>query len=205
MSFGIGQPVTRTEDPRFLTGRGTFVDDITLAGQAHAVVVYSTVAHADIKAIDTARAEASPGVVAVLTGAEAEADAIGGFPPLFMPEDMGGPKGYRTIRPVIARHRVRHVGERVALVVAETEAQARDGAELVQLDYGSLPAVVSAADCGKRCERRDAIGVDLDYHPARATGAAGCAGAAMHERSNDVAQPRQARRHCGRVGLGKDV
>ena len=89
MSFGMGQPVTRTEDPRFLTGRARFVDDITLTGQAHMVVVYATVAHANIKSIDTAGALSAPGVLAVLTGAEAEADEIGGFPPLFMPEDMG--------------------------------------------------------------------------------------------------------------------
>ena len=146
MSFGIGQPVPRTEDPRFLTGSGVFVDDITLPNMAHACVVYSPVAHAKIRTIDKTAAEASPGVLAVLTGADAEADGLGDIPPLFMPEDMGGPKGYRANRPVIARDRVRHVGERLAVVVAETREQARDAAELVRLDLDELPAVVSTAD-----------------------------------------------------------
>ena len=128
MSFGIGQPVPRTEDPRFLTGRGTYVDDMTLPLMAHAAVVYATVAHADIKSIDTSEAEAAPGVIAVLTGREAEEDGLGGIPPAFMPEDMGGPKGFRTMRHVMIRKRVRHVGERVAMVIAETPEQAADAA-----------------------------------------------------------------------------
>ncbi len=146
MSFGIGQPVPRTEDPRFLTGRGTYVDDITLPHMSHAAVVYSTVAHADIRSIDTTAAEAAPGVIAVLTGREAEEDGLGGIPPAFMPEDMGGPKGFRTVRHVMIRKRVRHVGERVAMVIAETEAQAAEAAALIEVEYDILPAVVRAAD-----------------------------------------------------------
>jgi carbon-monoxide dehydrogenase large subunit len=146
MSFGIGQPVPRTEDPRFLTGRGTFADDITLPGMAHAAIVYATVAHADIKSVETAEAATAPGVIAVLTGKDAKADGLGGIRPAAMPEDMGGPKGYRTLRPVIAADRVRHVGERVAVVVAETAAQARDAAALVNVAYAARPHVVRAAD-----------------------------------------------------------
>ena len=144
--FGIGQPVRRTEDPRFLTGRGTFVDDINLRGQTYGAIVYSTAPHADIKSIDTSAAEAAPGVVAVLTGDDVAADGLGGLGPTLMPEDIGGPPGHRTARPVLAKDRVRHLGERVALVIAETLEQAQDGAELVTVDYAELAAVVTAAD-----------------------------------------------------------
>lgn len=149
MNFGIGQPVTRTEDPRFLTGRGSYVDNLNLPHQVYAAVVFSTVAHADIASIDTAAAEAAPGVIAVLTGREAEEDNLGGIPPAFMPEDMGGPPGFRTTRDIMVRKRVRHVGERVAMVVAETEAQAIEAAELIAIDYDTLPAVVQAAEAVK--------------------------------------------------------
>ena len=140
MSFGIGQPVPRTEDPRLLTGRGSFVDNLNLPNQCHAAVVFSTVAYANIRSIDTASAEAAPGVVAVLTGKQAEEDSLGDLPALFMPEDIGGPPGYRTMKPVMVRDRVRHVGERVALVIAETAAQAEEAAELVTIDYEKFPA-----------------------------------------------------------------
>ena len=146
MSFGIGQPVLRTEDPRFLTGRGNFVDDITVPHMAHMAVVYATVAHADIKSIATGEAEKAPGVLAVLTGQQAVADGLGGIPPAFMPEDMGGPPGFRTECPVLAADRVRHVGERVAIVVAETPELAAEAAERVVVDYDELPVVVRAAD-----------------------------------------------------------
>jgi len=147
--FGIGQPVRRSEDKRFLTGRGTYVDDINLPRQTHAVVVYSPHAHADIKSIDTSAAKSAPGVLLVLTGEDAQADGLGGYGQALMPEDVGGPPGFRTTRPVLATGRVRHVGERVALVVAETEEQARDAAELIEIDYAPLPATVLAEDAVK--------------------------------------------------------
>ena len=146
MRFGIGQPVTRKEDARFLTGRGRYVADLDFARQAHAVFIYSPHAHARIRAIEKATAEQSPGVFAVLTGEDWRADGLGTLDPEVMAEDMGGPKGYRTKRPPLAIDRVRHVGERVAVVIAETEAQARDAAELVSVDYDVLPAVVHAED-----------------------------------------------------------
>ncbi|MFZ3311846.1 MAG: xanthine dehydrogenase family protein molybdopterin-binding subunit, partial [Xanthobacteraceae bacterium] len=90
--FGIGQPVTRFEDPRFITGRGRYVDDIDLPLMSYGVTVMSPHAHARIKSIDTAKAKAAPGVLAVLTGADVTADSLGAFSPV-MPEDMGGPKG----------------------------------------------------------------------------------------------------------------
>jgi len=146
--FGIGQPVPRLEDPRFITGRGRYVDDINLPLQCHGVLVMSPHAHARIKRIDTAKAKAAPGVLAVLTGEDVAADKLGSLVPI-MPEDMGGPKGYRTLRPILSRGRVRAVGDRVAFVVAETLVQARDAAELVEVDYEPLPAVTSVEDAVK--------------------------------------------------------
>jgi carbon-monoxide dehydrogenase large subunit len=146
MRFGIGQPVTRVEDPRFLTGRGSFVADIERPRQTHAAFLFSPYAHARIRAIDAAAAVVMPGVLAVLTGADWARDGLGALEPEMMPEDMGGPKGFRTKRPPLAQDRVRYVGERVAVAVAESEAQARDAAERIAIDYEELPAVVDMAD-----------------------------------------------------------
>lgn len=140
--FGIGQAVRRVEDQRFLTGTGSFVSDISLPRQCYGAAVLSPHAHANIKSVDISDAVAAPGVVCVLTGADAKTDNVGGIPPHFMPEAWGGPKGFATIRPILLADRVRCAGDRVAFVVAETEAQARDAAELVRVDYEPLPAVV---------------------------------------------------------------
>jgi len=144
--FGIGQPVRRVEDERFLTGRGRYVDDLVLPRQAYGAVVYAPHAHALIKRVATGRTRAAPGVLTVLTGADAQADRVGGVPPLFMPEDRGGPKGLRTRRPVLVADRIRCVGERVAFVVAETPEQARDAAELIEFEFETLPATVLVED-----------------------------------------------------------
>jgi carbon-monoxide dehydrogenase large subunit len=146
MRFGIGQPVTRKEDARFLTGRARYVGDIDLARQAHAVFIFSSHAHARIRAMDKAAAEQIPGVFAVLSGEDWAGDGLGTLDPEVMAEDMGGPKGYRTQRPPLAIDRVRYVGERVAVVIAESELLARDAAELVSVDYEVLPAVVRSED-----------------------------------------------------------
>ncbi|MGD0025039.1 MAG: xanthine dehydrogenase family protein molybdopterin-binding subunit [Xanthobacteraceae bacterium] len=146
--FGIGQPVPRVEDPRFITGRGRYVDDIELPHQCYGVVVMSPHAHARIKRVDTAKAQAAAGVLAVLTGADVAADKLGGLVPM-MPEDMGGPKGLRTPRAILAVDKVRAVGDRVAFVVAETLAQARNAAELIEIEYQPLPAVVTVEDAVK--------------------------------------------------------
>ncbi len=146
--FGIGQPVPRVEDPRFITGRGRYVDDIELPRQCHGVLVMSPHAHAHIKRIDSERAKAAPGVLAVLTGADVLADKLGGLAPP-MPEDMGGPKGFRTLRAILVTDKVRAVGDRVAFVVAESLAQARDAAELLDIEYETLPAVTDVEDAVK--------------------------------------------------------
>jgi aerobic carbon-monoxide dehydrogenase large subunit len=149
MRFGIGQPVTRKEDVRFLTGRGRYVADIDFVRQAYAVLVFSPHAHAVIRAVDKAAAEQMPGVYAVLTGEDWATDGLGTLDPEVMAEDMGGPEGYRTKHPPLAQGKVRYVGERVAVVVAATEAQARDAAELVSVDYEVLPPSVQAEDAAR--------------------------------------------------------
>jgi aerobic carbon-monoxide dehydrogenase large subunit len=142
----FGQALPRVEDRKLLTGRGWYVDDIDLPSVAHGVLVYSNHAHARIKSIDATQAQCAPGVLAVLTGKDIAAQKLGGLPPLFMPEDTGGPKGFRTMRPLLADRIVRHVGDRVAFCVAETFTQARDAAELIKIDYEVLPSVISLAD-----------------------------------------------------------
>src|SRR6201991_5296705 len=99
--FGIGQAVTRVEDQRFLTGQGRYVDDIVLPAMAHGVNVLSPHAHAKIKRIDTAKAKAAPGVLLVLTGADANADKLGAYTAAMMPEDIGGPKGHRIHQQIL--------------------------------------------------------------------------------------------------------
>jgi aerobic carbon-monoxide dehydrogenase large subunit len=152
--FGIGQAARRVEDRRFSTGAGQYVGDLVLPRQCYGVAVLSPHAHAAIKRIDVTAAKAAPGVLAVLSGAEAATDKIGGIPPFFMPDSWGGPEGFPTARPVLLADRVRCVGDGVAFVVAETEAQARDAAELVAVDYEPLPAVVDLEQAAGRKRRK---------------------------------------------------
>jgi len=146
--FGLGQPVLRNEDPRFLTGRGQYVDDINAEGQAFGFVLRSPMAHAVIERIDTEAAEAAPGVLAVYTVSDLDADGLGGLPCMISFEGKDGKENVKPERPALARDKVRYVGEPVAFVVAETAEQARDAAELIEVDYDDLPAVVDtdAAD-----------------------------------------------------------
>src|SRR6476619_3068353 len=147
--FGIGQAVRRVEDARFLIGAGRYVDDIVLPGMAHGAVLHSPHAHARIKKIDVSKAKAAPGVLLVLTGADAAADHLGAFTAALMPEDVGAPKGHRIFQQVLQAEKARFVGDRIAFVVAETQALARDAAELVEIDYEPLPAVALIADAAK--------------------------------------------------------
>jgi carbon-monoxide dehydrogenase large subunit len=147
--YGIGQPVRRVEDQRFLTGRARYVDDIQLPHMLHGAVVMSPHAHARIRSINTKPALETPGVHLVLTGADAQREKLGGIPPLFMPEDMGGPKGYRTFRPLLEPAKARYVGDRIAFAVADTPELARIAAERVEVDYEPLPAVVNVQEAAK--------------------------------------------------------
>jgi len=138
--FGIGQPVRRVEDRRFITGRGQYLDDIVRPRQTHSVMLRSPHAHARIRAIDTGAASALPGVLAVLTGADLAADGIGTIPCL-----SGVAGAFLPPRPALVQGRVRHVGDTVALVVAETVAAARDAAERIAVNYEPLPATTETA------------------------------------------------------------
>jgi aerobic carbon-monoxide dehydrogenase large subunit len=150
MKFGIGQPVPRTEDPRFLKGVGRYVGDMLPANLAHGVVLRSPHAHARIKSVDTTQAKRAPGVLAVLSGADARADKLGVLPCTAPPIAFGGPpKAFMALHPILAQDRVRFVGDPVAFVVAETLNQARDAAELIQVDYEVLPAMASTGDAHK--------------------------------------------------------
>jgi carbon-monoxide dehydrogenase large subunit len=136
MKFGIGQPVTRMEDRRFLTGRGRYVDDIALPGQAWGFVLRSPHAAARILKIDTSAAKASPGVLLVLTSEDLDAAGIGPMTCGVVPMAFGGrPASHWPAQPALAAGHVRHVGEPVAFVVAETRAQAEDAAETIEVEY----------------------------------------------------------------------
>jgi len=146
MKFGIGQPVTRLEDTRLVQGRGRFQDDQHLHGELYTVFVRSPYAHARIKSVDTAAATAAPGVVAVYTGADYAADGLG-MPKANMPrKKMDGTPMFAPQRPAMMVDRVRYVGDTVAMVIAETLAQAKDAADLVDVDYEELPSVTSTAE-----------------------------------------------------------
>src|SRR6516164_3079414 len=143
--FGIGQPVRRVEDRRFITGRGAYLDDLSQPRQVWAYLLRSPHAHAGIRGIDTAAALSAPGVLAVYTGEDLARDGIGSIPCLSALTSRDGSPCVMPLHPAIARDRVRHVGDTVALVVAESLAAARDAAELVAVDYEPLPAAVDTA------------------------------------------------------------
>jgi carbon-monoxide dehydrogenase large subunit len=145
MSEGIGARVLRTEDRRFLTGRGEFVGDLAVPGALHCAIVRSPHAHARIRAIDTRAAATAPGVAAVLTGADMAADGIGPMRSLWVIRSHDGAPMAEPPRWALARDAVRHVGEPVAVVLAEDRAAAFDAAEQVVVDFEALAAVTSAA------------------------------------------------------------
>jgi aerobic carbon-monoxide dehydrogenase large subunit len=139
--YAIGQPVSRDEDPRLLRGEGRYIDDISLPGQAYGVFLRSPVGHGEIKSLDISDAAKSPGVIGVVTAKDLEA---AGIQPIAFASPLKNAKGEAPIAPArhaLARDRVRHVGDAVALVVAETRLQALDAAEKIVLDIEALPAV----------------------------------------------------------------
>ncbi len=147
--YGIGQPVLRFEDPRLLRGQGRYVNDFNLPGQAYAVFVRSPHAHAKIKSINVEAAKAAPGVLAAYTGHDVKADGLG-MPKANMPRKRpDGKPMYAPQRPPLVTDRVRYVGDPMVMVIAETLAQAKDAAELVEIDYEPLPSVTTTEDTVK--------------------------------------------------------
>ena len=142
---GIGAAVRRKEDRRFITGTGHYTDDINRPGQSYAYFVRSPHAHATIKSIDAKAAAQMPGVLAVLTGPDLAADKIGNLICGWMIHSKDGSPMKMAAHPALANGKACHVGDPVAVVVAETLAQARDAAEKVKVDYAVLPAVADPA------------------------------------------------------------
>jgi aerobic carbon-monoxide dehydrogenase large subunit len=182
----IGQPLRRKEDQRLLTGKGRFTDDFSLDGQAYAAMVRSPHPHARIKRIDAARAKAMPGVLGVFTGADVRADGLGPLPHSATPStrfDMKlGPPAGRSLfigpNVLMPADRTRHVGEGVAMVVAQTRAQAMDAAEAVEVEYEELPFVLHSGDAMKPGapavwdEAADNVLIDTQFGDKTATDAA---------------------------------
>ena len=140
----FGKAIKRREDPRFITGRGTYVDDVKLPGMTYAAFVRSPHAHARIKAIEAGRARKVPGVIAVYTSQEIK---VGGLPCGWMLPGIKVPT-----RPVLAQGKARYVGEPVAIVIGETPYAAKDGAEAVSVTYEALQGVSD----GKKAHQKGA-------------------------------------------------
>lgn len=141
--FGGGHRAIRSEDAPLLTGRGRFTDDLDVAGQAHAAFVRASVAHAEIRKVDTAAAMKMPGVIAAITGRDLVAEGIGDIPPVSSFNGRDGKPMFQATMPVLAVQRVRYIGEAVAVVIAETADQARDAAEAVEVELKPLIAAPS--------------------------------------------------------------
>ena len=139
---GIGASLKRVEDHRFLTGNGHYTDDINRPGQSHAWILRSPHAHARIRGIDTSKAAAAEGVIAILTGADMAADGVGGLPCGWQIHNKDGSPMAEPAHPPLAVDKVRHVGDQVAIVIAETRDAARDASELIAVDYEVLDAAV---------------------------------------------------------------
>jgi carbon-monoxide dehydrogenase large subunit len=140
---GIGAAVLRKEDRRFLTGAGQYTDDVVRPHQTHMVIVRSPHAHARVVAVRADGARGAPGVLAVLTGADLAAEKIGNIPTGWLIHSKDGAPMVEPPHPALAQERVRHVGDPVAVVVAETRDQAREAAALLEVDYEELPAVAA--------------------------------------------------------------
>ena len=154
---GIGAAVKRKEDARFITGAGRYTDDVNVAGQTWAVFARSPHARAHIRGIDIAPAKEVPGVVAVFTGADLQADGIGDLPCGWLVKSKDGSDMRQPPHPPLAVERVNYVGEPYAVVIGETLAAARDGAEAVAVDFDELPAVVDLATAASAPQIHDAV------------------------------------------------
>ncbi len=139
--FSLGQSISRVEDLTLVRGAGRYADDVRLANEAHAFVVRSPHAHATIRRIDVAAARKAPGVLLVLTGEDVKADGLGDIPCMIPVTNTDGSQRGETPRPLLALDRVRHGGDPVALIVAESLARAKDAADLIEIDYEPLAAV----------------------------------------------------------------
>ncbi|HTQ15016.1 MAG TPA: xanthine dehydrogenase family protein molybdopterin-binding subunit [Rhizomicrobium sp.] len=192
MKFGIGQSVRRTEDLRLVTGQGRYTDDLHFDHEAHAAFARSPHAHARINAIDTTMAKSAPGVIAVYTNADFEAAGARPLPahaPL-KSRDGSGPKG--TPKLLLAKDQVTFAGEAVAMVVAETLAQARDAAELIEVDYDPIDAIgtLDRAAGGPQIWKEVPGNICFDWADGKEADCAAAFAKAAHAASVDVIQNR---------------
>jgi len=215
LKFGIGQPVSRKEDPVLLRGEGRYSDDLAIDGMAHAVMVRSPYAHGVIRGIDATEARAMPGVLAIHTGADLEAAGLGPMNSLVTQKSRDGSAPKVPRQPVMTTDKVRYVGDPVAIVVAETAKAARDAAEAVVLDIDPLPAVTEARDAvagGATAVHEiapDNVVVDFHYGDAEAVAAAFAAAAHVTRlgirNSRIVVSPMEPRSAIGAFEEGRYV
>ena len=158
--FAVGQAVSRVEDEPLLRGKGRYTDDVSVPGMAYAFLLRSPHAHARIVSLDASAAKAAPGVLAVLTGEDVTADALSDMPCMVPIDNIDGSSRADTPHPILAKEFVRHVGDPVALVVAQSLDQARDAAELIELEYEPRAAVTDAFEA-----TRDAAALAWDHVP----------------------------------------
>jgi carbon-monoxide dehydrogenase large subunit len=192
--FGVGQPVPRTEDPKLLRGEGRYTDDISLPGQAHAMILRSPHAHGMLRGIDKGAARDLPGVLAIYDGADFAAAGYGPFKCLAPFPNRDGSPMVKPVRHAFAMARVRWVGDPVAIVIAETPALARTAAERVELDIDPLPAVAEAASAAAQDAPLlydEAPGnLALDYHSGDAEAVATAFAMAAHVARLDLVNNR---------------
>src|SRR5580704_5637970 len=194
--YGVGQPVRRKEDDTLLRGKGKYTDDFNLPGQAYAWIVRSSHAHGVIRGIDTAAAKAMPGVLGAWTGADLASANYGPYTCALPLKSRDGTPLLQTNRSALAIDKVRFVGDPVAFVVAETQAQARDAAEAVVLDIEPLPPVTSAMEAaspGAPLLYENVPGnVALDYHYGDAAQVEAAFAGAAHVTKLDIVNTRVA-------------
>jgi aerobic carbon-monoxide dehydrogenase large subunit len=193
---GFGASVARKEDRRFLLGKGRYTDDVKLPGQTFAVFVRSPHAHAAIGSIDASAALAAPGVLAVLTGDDVAADGLGGIPCGWQITNKDGSVMVEPPHPALAQGKVRHAGDPVAMVIAESKAQAKEAAQLVEVDYDPLPAVASlraaTADGAAQVWDEAAGNVCFDWHLGDSAATDAAFAGAAHVTSIDLVNNRVA-------------
>ena len=211
---GIGARVARKEDKRFITGKGRYTDDMAVPGMKHAHFIRSPHAHAKIKSIDTSAAEKMPGVIGILNGNQLAEDAVGNIICGWMIHSKDGtPMNMGVWRP-LAQETVRYVGDAVAIVVADTKAQARDAAEAVVVDYETLPVVTTAVEALKdgapqlHPEAKNNLIYDWEIGDAAATDAALASAAHVTEmkiiNNRLVPNPMEPRAALGVYDAGDD-
>jgi carbon-monoxide dehydrogenase large subunit len=192
--YGFGRSVSRSEDPRFLTGRGRYTGDVVLPGMVEAYILRSPFGHAEIRSIDTAAARTAPGVLFVATGEDVGAAGLGGIPSDVKPGRQAVRHAEMPVRPLLAQGRARFSGEGVALVVARTLEQARDAAELIEVGYEDLPAIADTA--GAVAEDAPALwpeapdNVALEYRSGDAEAVAAAFARAAHVARVELVQNR---------------